>query len=56
MRKALRVWQSNERTGTPLNFLWFSSDIVFEMLLCRLLYRLILRNLAQLCFCCVASS
>src|SRR3982751_4811511 len=39
--------KSNERTGTPFNFLEFPTDIVFEIVLCRLLYKLSLRNLAQ---------
>src|SRR3954453_8377212 len=29
----------NERTGTPFNFLEFPTDIVFEIVLCRLLYK-----------------
>jgi putative transposase len=37
----------NERTGTPFNYLEFPTDIVFEIVLCRLLYKLSLRNLAQ---------
>src|SRR5690349_3591465 len=40
--------KSNERTGTPFNFLEFPTDIVFEIVLCRLLYKLSLRNLAQM--------
>ena len=38
----------NERTGTPFNFLEFPTDIVFEIVLCRLLYKLSLRDLAQM--------
>ena len=38
----------NERTGTPFNFLEFPTDIVFEIVLCRFLYKLSLRDLAQL--------
>src|SRR3954470_8035589 len=38
----------NERTSTPFNFLEFPTDIVFEIVLCRLLYKLSLRNLAQM--------
>src|SRR5215218_11247595 len=38
----------NERTGTPFNFLEFPTDIVFEIVLCRLLYKLSGRNLAQM--------
>src|SRR3954471_17619174 len=38
----------NERTGTPFNFLEFPTDIVFEIVLCRLLYKLTLRDLAQM--------
>src|SRR5919112_2788139 len=38
----------NERTGTPFNFLEFPTDIVFEIVLCRLLYKLSLWNLAQI--------
>ena len=40
--------KSNERTGTPFNYLEFPTDIVFEIVLCRLLYKLSLRNLAQM--------
>jgi hypothetical protein len=42
--------KSNERTGTPFNFLELPTDIVFEIVLCRLRYKLSLRNLAE-CFC-----
>jgi len=38
----------NERTGTPVDYLEFPTDIVFEIVLCRLLYKLSLRNLAQM--------
>jgi hypothetical protein len=38
--------KSNERTGTPFNFLEFPTDIVFEIVLCRLRYKLSLRNLS----------
>jgi transposase-like protein len=38
----------NERTGTPFNFLEFPTDIVFEIVLCRFLYKLSLRDLAQM--------
>src|SRR3954454_11145647 len=38
----------NERTGTPFNHLEFPTDVVFEIVLCRLLYKLSLRNLAQM--------
>ena len=38
----------NERTGTPFNFLELPTDIVFEIVLCRLLYKLSLRNVAQM--------
>ena len=40
--------KSNERTGTPFNFLEFPTDIVFEIVLCRLRYSLSLRNLAEM--------
>ena len=40
--------KSNERPGTPFNFLEFPTDIVFEIVLCRLLYKLSLRDLAQM--------
>ena len=40
--------KSNERTGTPFNYLEFPTDIVFEILLCRLRYKLSLRNLAEM--------
>ena len=40
--------KSNERTGTPFNYLEFPTDIVFEVVLCRLRYKLSLRNLAEM--------
>ena len=40
--------KSNERTGTPFNFLEFPTDVVFEIVLCRLRYKLSLRNLAEM--------
>jgi putative transposase len=40
--------KSNERAGTPFNFLEFPTDIVFEIVLCRLRYKLSLRNLAEI--------
>src|SRR6476659_10128301 len=36
--------KSNERTGTPFNFLELPTDIVFEIVLCRLRYKLSPRN------------
>jgi putative transposase len=39
---------SNERTGTPFNFLESPTHIVFEIVLCRLRYKLSLRNLAEM--------
>jgi transposase-like protein len=38
----------NERTGTPFNYLAFPTDIVFEVVLCRLRYKLSLRDLAEM--------
>src|SRR5262245_38416736 len=38
----------NQRTGTPFNFLEFPTDIVFQVLLCRLRYKLSLRDLPEL--------
>jgi len=40
--------KSNERTGTPFNYLEFPTDIVFQIVLCRLRYKLSLRNLAEM--------
>jgi putative transposase len=40
--------KSNERTGTPFNYLEFPTDIVFEVVLCRLRYKLSLRDLAEM--------
>ena len=40
--------KSNERSGTPFNFLQLPTDIVFEIVLCRLRYKLSLRNLAEM--------
>jgi len=37
----------NERTGTPFNFLPVPSDIVFQVLLCRLRYKMSLRDVAE---------
>ena len=38
----------NERTGTPFNYLEFPTDIVFQVVLCRLRYKLSLRDLVEL--------
>src|SRR3954449_7196048 len=38
----------NERTGTPFNFLELPTDIVFEIVLCRLRYKLSLRDLPEM--------
>ena len=38
----------NERTGTPFNHLEFPTDIVFQIVRCRLRYKLSLRDLAEL--------
>ena len=40
--------KSNERTGTPFNYLQLPTDIVFEIVFCRLRYKLSLRNLAEM--------
>ena len=40
--------KSKERTGTPFNYLELPTDIVFEIVLCRLRYKLSLRNLAEM--------
>src|SRR6187455_2796030 len=40
--------KSNERTGTPFNYLELPTDIVFDIVLCRLRYKLGLRNLAEM--------
>lgn len=40
--------RSNERTGTPFNYLELPTDIVFEVVVCRLRYKLSLRNLAEM--------
>src|SRR5436190_15996187 len=40
--------KSNERTGTPFNYLELPTDIVFEIVLCRLRFKLSLRNLAEM--------
>ena len=43
--------KSNERTGwtgTPFNYLELPTNIVFEIVLCRLRYKLSLRNLAEM--------
>jgi putative transposase len=38
----------NERTGTPFNFLEMPTDIVFQVVLFRLLFKLSLRDLMHL--------
>src|SRR5439155_22064778 len=40
--------KSNERTGTPFNFLELPTDIVFEIVLCRLRYKLSLRDVPEM--------
>src|SRR4051794_26575385 len=40
--------QFNERTGTPFHFLEMPTDIVFQVVLFRLLFKLSLRDLMQL--------
>ena len=47
-RSDVATAEFNERTGTPFNFLEFPTDIVFEIVLCRLRYKLSLRNLAEM--------
>lgn len=37
----------NERTGTPFNFLEVPTDIVFQILLCSLRYKLSVRDIAE---------
>ncbi len=37
----------NERTSTPFNFVEVPTDIVFQVLLCRLRYKLSFRNIAE---------
>lgn len=37
----------NERTGTPFNFVEVPTDIVFQVLLCRLRYKLSFRDIAE---------
>ena len=38
----------NERTGSLFNYLEFPTDIVFQVVLCRLRYKLSLRDLAEM--------
>jgi transposase-like protein len=38
----------NERTGTPFNFLEVPTDIVFQVLLCRVRYKLSFRDIAEI--------
>ncbi len=38
----------NERTGSPFNYLELPTDVVFEIVLCRIRYKLSLRNLAEM--------
>ena len=37
----------NERTGTSFNFLEVPTDIVFQVLLCRLRYKISFRDVAE---------
>ncbi|HEY9661657.1 MAG TPA: hypothetical protein V6C65_24640 [Allocoleopsis sp.] len=37
----------NERTGNPFNFIEVPTDIVFQVLLCRLHYKLSFRDIAE---------
>lgn len=37
----------NERTGTPFNFIEVPTDIIFQVLLCRLRYKLSFRDIAE---------
>jgi len=39
---------SNERTGTPFNYLELPTEVVFEIVICRLRYKLSLRDLAEM--------
>ncbi len=38
----------NERTGTPFNFVEVPTDVVFQVLLCRVRYKLSYREVAEL--------
>lgn len=38
----------NERSGTPFNYLTFPSDIILQVILWRLRYKLSLRDLAEM--------
>ena len=38
----------NERTGTPFNYIEVPTDIVFQVLLCRVRYKLSYRDVAEL--------
>jgi putative transposase len=38
----------NERTGTPFNYLEFPTDIVFQVVVFRLLFKLSLRDLVRM--------
>lgn len=40
--------KSNERTGTPFNYLEFPTDIVFQVVVFRLLFKLSLRDLVRM--------
>src|SRR5260370_38401038 len=45
----------NERTGTPFNHLEFPTDIVFQVVLCRLRYNCVC-GIGLSCSCCAGSS
>ena len=45
----------NERTSTPFNFIEVPTDIIFQVLFCRVRYKLSCRDVADF-FCCEAFS
>ena len=38
----------NERTGTPFNFVEVPTEIIFQVLLCRVRYKLSYRDIAEI--------
>ena len=42
----------NERSGTPFNFIEVTTDIVFQVMLCRLRYKMSFRDVAEFFLLC----
>ena len=40
-------WTFNERTSTPFNFIEVPTDIIFQVLVCRVRYKLSYRDISE---------